>query len=253
MTSVAVWLGTLILYVPTPHGGGFVSADSRYDAGEPARRDEAQKIFLCGRAAVCAVSGGLRLDVTTDEGNAGTLDISALLERTSTAMRANEDQTPEALLASLRSAMYAGMLGFWDKFLAGRRVAAPMSMRLGAPSVCTILFVAPGSVAQVQFPLIERRGSDGLWTHDLREPMTRDADPLRPLAQGHTECVSPSEKLPANPNELEALYAPARETESCRDVIGGAVDIAVIEDGVARWLQRKGPKPLATGGNPTIQ
>ena len=78
MTSLAVWLGTPILFVPTPRGA-FVSADSRQDAGDPATRDQARKIFLCGRAAVCAVSGGLRLDAATEDA-AGTLDMAVIEE-----------------------------------------------------------------------------------------------------------------------------------------------------------------------------
>ena len=149
MTSLAIWLGTLILFMPTPRGS-VVSADSRYDGGDPERRDQARKIFLCGRAAVCAVSGGLRLEASNEEG-AGTLDIAALLEETSARMRAGDDQSPEALLETVRTSLHKGIREFWSRYLDGRRVAAPMSVRLGAPSVCTILIVTPGRVAQIQF------------------------------------------------------------------------------------------------------
>jgi hypothetical protein len=227
MTSVAVWLGTLILFVPTPHGA-LVSADSRFDGGDPAKRDQARKIFLCGRAAVCAVSGGLRLEVKTED-SSGTLDIAALLEETSAKMRAAEDQTPEAL----STAMHREIAAFWERYLNGRRVAAPMSLRLGAPSVCTILFAAPGRLVQIQFPFIEQRTPDGLWTHELREPAMRVMDPTRPLAQGHTECH------PRTMGEIDELYARAQESEACRAVIGGPIDIAVIEGNEARWLRNK--------------
>ncbi len=247
MTSVAVWLGTLILFVPTPRGA-FVSADSRHDGGDPAKHDQARKIFLCGRAAVCAVSGGLRLDASTEEA-AGTLDVSASLERTSARMRESENQSAAVLFETLRTSMPEEIREFWRKFLAGRRVDAPMSLRLGAPSVCTILFVAPGFVAQMQFPFTERRLADGTWTHELREPVVRRVDAMRPLAQGHTECLLTPAKLPDSADGVEELYAPARETPFCRDVIGGPVDIAAIEDGEARWVQRKAElaavKPLA--------
>lgn len=241
MTSVAIWVGTLILFVPTPRGA-LVSADSRFDAGDPARRDEARKIFLCGRAAVCAVSGGLRLDATADE-SSGTLDISAALEAASVRMRANEDQSPAALLEIARTSLHGEMQRFWARFLAGRRVAAPLSARLGAPSVCTILLAAPGYLAQMQFPIGERRTADGMWTHELHDPVVRLADSARPLAQGHTECVSPPDKLPESAEQLDALYTPARALPFCSDAIGGPIDIAAIEDGQARWLRNKLPAP----------
>ena len=248
MTAVAVWLGTLILFVPTPRGA-FVSADSRHDGGDAAKRDHARKIFLCGRAAVCAVSGGLRLDASTEEA-AGTLDVAALLEKTSARMLESENQDPAVLLETLQTSMPEELRAFWGKFLSGRRVAAPMSLRLGAPSVCTILFVAPGFVAQMQFPFIERRLADGTWTHELRDPVVKRVDAMRPLAQGHTECLVTPAKLPVSADEVEKLYAPARETPFCRDVIGGPVDVAAIENGKARWVRRKAElaavKPLAT-------
>lgn len=231
MTSLAIWLGTLILFMPTPRGS-VVSADSRYDGGDPEHRDQARKIFLCGRAAVCAVSGGLRLEASNEVG-AGTLDIAALLEETSARMRAGDDQSPEALLETVRASLHKGIGEFWSRYLDGRRVAAPMSVRLGAPSVCTILLVTPGRVAQIQFPLLERRLADGTWSHELREPAVRFADPARPLAQGHVAC------LPQMTGEIDALYGQTQEVEFCRDVIGGPIDIAVIEEGQARWLRNK--------------
>ena len=242
MTSVAVWVGTLILFVPTPRGGAVVSADSRFDGGAAAVRDQARKIFLCGRAAVCAVSGGLRLEASAG-GATGTLDISAALAAASIKMRASGDQTPAALVDILGTSIQAELREFWGRFLAGRRVAAPMSLRLGAPSVCTVLLAMPGYLAQVQFPIAERRAPDGAWIHELRNPAVRLADAARPLAQGHTECVSPPEQLPASMDDIDAFYAPIRDTPFCRDVIGGPVDIAAIEDGEARWLRNKLPAP----------
>ena len=61
----------------------------------------------------------------------------------------------------------------------------------------------------------------------------RFADPARPLAQGHVAC------LPQMIGEIDALYGQTQEVEFCRDVIGGPIDIAVIEEGQARWLRNK--------------
>ncbi len=88
-------------------------------------------------------------------------------------MRDSENQNPAVLFETLRKSMPNEIRAFWRKFLAGRRVAAPMSLRLGAPSVCTILFVASGFVAQMQFPFTERRLADGTWTHERWDPLVR--------------------------------------------------------------------------------
>ena len=242
MTSVAIWLGTLILFLPSADRA-IVAADSRHDGGDPARRDEARKIFLCGRAAVCAVSGGLRIDASVDEA-AGTLDIAALLERTSESMRAAEDQSPAKLLEMLRSSLDGGIGAFWSRYLAGRRVAAPLSTRLGAPSVCTILFAVqagtgPLAVAQIQFPFTERRLPDGTWAHELLDPVVRLAEAARPLAQGHAGCLPSMDLRAAGLGEIDAIYSRAQEVEFCREVIGGPVDVASIEGGEAKWLRRK--------------
>lgn len=253
MTSVAIWLGTLILYLPSPHGA-YLSADSRHDGGDPARRDEAQKIFLCGKAAVCAISGGLRMDVTGADGKAASFDLQALLAGLSAEMTASGDQRPEALLATLRAAVNTRLQEFWKSHLAGRRVAAPMSQRLGAPSLFTLLLAAQGEavgappiLVQVMFPFREQQLEDGTWVQELREPITRFADATRPLAQGRTDCMRIRPDQPPDTSTREAtlgtmvaLYRRAQETSACEAVIGGAVDIAVIGDGAeARWLRRK--------------
>lgn len=261
MTLVAIWLGTLILYLPSPHGA-YLSADSRHDGGDPSRRDEARKIFLCGKAAVCGISGALRLEVKAND-ETGAFDVPALLNTVSAEMAVSEDQSPEKLLATVRGALTRRLHEFWNRHLTGRRVAEPMSRRLGAASVFTLLFAARApqeeavTLVQVMFPFREFRLADGTWAHELSEPITRYADPSRPLAQGRTDCmrIRPDQPpdtatRPATLATMESLYGRAREVESCEAVIGGPVDIAVIEKtGDARWLRRK--ESTTRAGTPT--
>ena len=263
MTSVAIWLGTLILYLPAPHGA-YLSADSRYDGGDPARRDEAQKIFLCGKAAVCAISGGLRMDVTGENGKAASFDLQALTAAASAEMLASADQRPEALVNLLRGSITPRLQQFWNSYLAGRRVTAPLSQRLGAASLFTLLLAAEGAgpgepvtLVQIMFPFREQRLGDGTWVQELREPVTRVADASRPLAQGRTDCmrIRPDQPPDTGTREatlatMEGLYGRAQEVAACEAVIGGAIDIAVIENGAARWLRRKPAEPSTRAGTP---
>ncbi|MBM3794994.1 MAG: hypothetical protein FJW31_13200 [Acidobacteria bacterium] len=253
MTSLAVWLGTLILYLPTPDGA-YVSADSRHDGGDPAHRDEARKIFLCGRPAVCAISGGLRFEAASESGK-GTLNLAGMLKEASAkllATDAKEPVPPAVLTAEVRAALESGIVDFWEQHVTGRRVVTPLSLRLGAPSVATILIAARDAggamaLAQMQFPFSERRLADGTWQHELRPPVLRWQDAARPLAQGCGDCmrVAPDHAREVATREdtlatLNNLYARAQEVEFCRNIIGGEVDLAVVEpDGGARWLRRK--------------
>lgn len=239
MTSVAIWLGTLILYLPAPPGA-YVTADSRHDGGDPAQRDQARKIFLCGPAAVCAISGGLRIEAAAD-GRRETLDLAAALARQSQPA----DVESLAFFEQVRVAMAADIAAFWTRNLANRRTAAPMSLRLGSPSLCAILIAARSSggalaLAQIAFPFTERRLEDGTWMHELLEPIVRLADPARPLAQGRPDCMRAAPAAGEVTLEaIDALYARTQEVEFCRALIGGPVDVAMIDESEARWLRRK--------------
>jgi hypothetical protein len=241
---------TLILMLPTAHGI-YVAADSRYDGGDPAKRDQANKVFLCGKRAVCAISGGLILNARTIDGereSEGSLDVAGELERAAAEMaEAPAAEQVEWLVGRMQSAIRA----FWDKHLDARRVPTRMSARLGASSVCTILFVrmeesGEGSAHQIQFQFRERFHPDGGWLHQLASPVARPADPARPLAQGATHCmrIRPDEPPAMETREetlktLGALFERTRDGGACEAVVGGAVDVAVISAEGSRWLARK--------------
>ncbi len=244
MTTLAVWTGTLILFLPTPHGF-YVTADSRHDGGPAAEADQAQKIFLCGENAVCAISGALRITVTKPDGSAETFDIAAALDRI------GRDLPPDAQATQVAAAIYADLRTFWVQNLADP-VAIPLSQRTLAPSVSTILFArrnaATGGMdlSQIQFPFSESAIEGHGWVHDLRPPVIRPADASRPLAQGKTECMlitadqPPAIETPEETLEtIQALYARTQIDPYCKSIIGGPVDIAVIGDEGARWLSRK--------------
>ncbi len=237
---------TLILLLPTAHGL-YVSADSRYDGGDPDKRDQARKLFLCGKRAVCGISGGLVVNVRSTESE-GSLDVAGNLEEIA-------KQIPEASAADqvrwLANRMQGAIRDFWAKHLEGRRVPRPMSAMLGAPSVCTILFArmdesGEASLYQVQFQFREVPHPEGGWLHELGNPAIRPADAGRPLAQGATHCmrIRPDQPPAVETREetlgtLKTLFARTQDGGSCAAVIGGPVDIAVITADGAAWLERK--------------
>lgn len=253
MVTIGILIGTLILYLPTPHGA-YVAADSRHDGGDPAQADQAQKVFLCGPHAVCAISGAMRLNVAVDTPGGtqeGTLDLSQLLASVSTELG---DGSSEEIARRLAYRMQAGIEPFWRRHLEDQRVAQPMSLRLGAQALATVLLArreANGRnyLAQIQLQFSEERHPEGGWVHRLRSPYIHVADGARPLAQGKTLCmrINPEEKPAAKTREqtlesIRALFSRAQEIPSCASVIGGLVDVAVIEANeanAARWLTRK--------------
>jgi hypothetical protein len=244
MTTLAVWTGTLILFLPTPHGA-YVTADSRHDGGPAAEADQARKIFLCGPDAVCAISGSLRVTVTRPTGEATTFDVAGTLERAAKSLDAGADAETVA------QAIQSELGPFWEKHLSDP-VASPLSSRTLARSVSTILFarrVAESGemqLAQIQFPFHERQDAGGGWLHELRPPVIHAADAARPLAQGKTECmgIRPDEPPDVETREstlaaVRILYERTQADAYCRTIIGGPVDVAVIDAGGPRWLARK--------------
>lgn len=249
MTSLAVWTGTLILFLPAPHGA-YISADSRHDGGPATEADHAQKIFRCGANAVCAISGSLRMTVTRPNGEASTFDVAGTLDRIAKSLE--EGDADPAVIAQ---AMQAELQPFWAKHLA-EPVGSPLSSRTLARSVSTILVARrlPASgemqLVQIQFPFLERYEAGSGWFHELRPPIIYPADPTRPLAQGKTECmgISPDEPPDTDTREstlatIQALYARTQHEPYCKSIIGGPVDIAVIDAEGVRWLQQKSKVP----------
>ncbi|MEZ5399421.1 MAG: hypothetical protein R2729_07105 [Bryobacteraceae bacterium] len=241
MTTLAVWTGTLILFLPTQHGF-YVTADSRHDGGPAAEADQARKIFLCGPSAVCAISGALRMTVTRPNGEAATFDLSAGLEKVA------KDAPPDLTPAQVAAAIYADLRTFWVQYLASP-IGAPLSSRTLARSVSTILVARrlPGSgqmeLVQIQFPFTETRVDKG-WVHELRPPAIHPADAERPLAQGKTECmgIRPDEPPSVETREetlatIDALYTRTQSDSYCKSIIGGPVRVAVIDVEGARWLR----------------
>ncbi|MEZ5353145.1 MAG: hypothetical protein R2762_10960 [Bryobacteraceae bacterium] len=242
MTTLAVWTGTLILFLPAQHGY-YVSADSRHDGGPAAEADEAKKIFLCGPHAVCAISGALRMTVTRPSGDAATFDLSAALDRAARAA------TIDVRANVIAAAIYAELRTFWVQHLA-MPVAARLSERTLAPSVSTILFAhrdpdtGKVELAQIQFPFVETQVAGGAWTHELRPPVIRPADAARPLAQGKTECMMiRADEPPAVETRaqtlatVKALYARTQTDDYCKSIIGGPIHVAVLDEEGARWLE----------------
>jgi hypothetical protein len=234
-------LATLILFLPTPHGA-YIAADSRHDGGDPALRDQARKIFLCGPRGVCAISGALRLSV-----NDATLDIVALLDAAS-------QRIPEApasqQAAFLASQLHAGISAFWQEHVNHRRLAQPLARLLLATSVSNVLFAQrepTGEIGlyQIFFPFRQSEDPEGGWVHTLRDPVIQPADGARPLAQGKTECmrIRPDQPPAVATRDqtletIRALYQRTQLTDDfCRSIIGGPTPIAVIEpDGHTHWL-----------------
>ena len=58
----------------------------------------------------------MRIEAAVDDA-AGTLDIAALLERTSERMRTAENQSPAQLLDTLRSSLASEIGVFWSRYL----------------------------------------------------------------------------------------------------------------------------------------
>ncbi len=246
---------TLVLVLPAAHGI-YVAADSRYDGGDPVQKDRARKIFLCGKRAVCAISGALILNGRTvhPENGAvkqGSLRIDEELEKASAEM---PDGRAEEQIEWLGRRLHAPIRKFWDEFLKDRPIPEPMSSWLGAPSVSTILYAGIGedggaTVVQMQFPFRERRVPEGV-LHDLGDPALYPADPARPLAQGSTRCmgIRPDEPPEVETREqtiatLKALFGRTQESGYCASVVGGPTDIAVIDNEGAAWLSRKAGDP----------
>jgi hypothetical protein len=244
MTTIAVWIGTLILYLPASHGL-YVSADSRHDGGDPAQADEARKIFLCGPEAVCAISGALRLTVTRPSGEKATLDVVQLLDDLS------RDLPAEATAQNVARLLDEKIAAFWNEHLT-KPVGSRLSARTLAPSLCTVLFVRRGALAQIQFPFREQFKEGVGWNHERLTPVIIESDPARPLAQGKTECmgIRPDQPPLIETREetlatIRVLYRRTESDDYCRAIIGGPIDIAVIDDGGSRWLARKGPAGVA--------
>jgi len=253
MNFIAAAAGTLILFLPAPHGL-YVAADSRHDGGDPEQADEARKIFLCGPRGVCAISGALRLTVTKEDGSSGELDVAGELARTA------RDAPEDGLAAFVARRMDAAIRRFWEENM-NEPVSTRLTARLQAPSVCTILVVSAqhgletARMDQIQFPFEERPAADGAFLHELKEPVIRPADPKRPLAQGKTECMMITADTPPAVETREetlatirALYARTQLDPSCRSIIGGPVDIAVILPDGAHWLRRKGQRIASSPG-----
>lgn len=252
MISLPGLAWTLILFLPAPHGL-WVAADSRFDGGDAARKDEARKIFLCGKRAICAISGALILNAKTQDAagavREGSFALAGMVEKLSGEL---PEASADEQIAWLSRQIHAGLELFWKEHIAGRPLGQPMSASLGAPSVCTVLFVkreatGEAALAQVQFPFREIRTPDG-WLHELQAPVVRPADPQRPLAQGATTCprIDPTEPPLVDTREqtaatLKQLFARAGEGGYCESVIGGPADIAVIDAQGAAWIERKAP------------
>jgi hypothetical protein len=101
-------------------------------------------------------------------------------------------------------------------------------------------------LAQIQFPFRERFEEGSGWKHELLAPVVIESDPARPLAQGKTECMGVRPDQPPRIETREETLSTIRElyrrTESddyCRAIIGGPVDVAVIDDEGSRWVARK--------------
>ncbi|MFN7920187.1 MAG: hypothetical protein U0Q16_08825 [Bryobacteraceae bacterium] len=243
MSTLGAWIGTLILFLPAPHGV-YVTADSRYDGGDPALVDRARKILHCGPAGVCAISGALRLVVTPAEGEPVTFDVEKALEEVAETL--DEAAAPRSI--ALR--MHAKLSLFWGAHLA-KPVASQLSERLHAASVCTILFArreadsGDVSVAQIQFPFVEQRDASGGWLHILQDPVVRGGDAKRPIAQGRTECLKRGDATAetatreATLDSIRRIYGRAQARPECAAVIGGPVDVMVLDSDGVHWLARK--------------
>lgn len=253
MSFLAAALGTLILFLPTSHGL-YVAADSRNDGGDAAQADEAQKIFLCGTHGVCAISGAMRLTVTKKDGTTGELDVAEALRK------AARDAPAAGVPAFLSERMNAAIAEFWRQHM-NEPVGTRLTARLLAPSVCTILVATAESgpesarLDQIQFPFVERANEDGTFSHELQQPVIRQADPKRPLAQGKTDCMKITADMPPaietreeTLTTIRALYERTQYDPYCKTIIGGPVDIAVILPDGAHWLRRKGERVASAAG-----
>lgn len=256
MISLPGLAWTLILFLPAPHGL-YVAADSRFDGGADGRKDEARKIFLCGKRAVCAISGALILNAKTQDAEGavreGSFDLAGLVEKLSAEL---PETNAEEQIGWLASRIHAGLAPFWRDHIGGRPLGRPMSASLGAPSVCTLLFAkrevtGETALVQVQFPFREIRSPEG-WFHELQSPVVRPADPQRPLAQGATTCpkIDPTEPPLVETREqtaatLKQMFLRTRDGGYCESVIGGPVDIAVADEQGAAWIARKDQSPAS--------
>ena len=234
-------LATLILFLPTSHGA-YLAADSRHDGGDPAERDQARKIFLCGPHGVCAISGALRVTVREQ-----TLSIAAILSDLSQRI---PDGPAQEQVRFLASELHAAIDAYWQKNIQDQRLAQPLTRLLLAPTVSTVLYAKRDSsgemfLYQIFFPFRQAQHAEGGWLHTLRDPVIQAADAARPLAQGKTDCMNiRADEPPAvsTPEEtlstIRFLYQRSQQfDEFCRAIIGGPTRVAIIDPtGNARWV-----------------
>lgn len=245
MSTLLQLAQTLILVLPTSHGV-YVSADSR-NGEDPSNRDGARKLFLCGKSAVCAISGARILNASAydPDGKAakGALDLSTELEMASREM-------PEAPAADqvewLADRMQRPLAEFWRTYLRDRRVILPLSKKLGSRDLATILFARADALYQIHLQFDELAHESGGWLHLLQAPSVRPSDVSRPLAQGQTLCmrIRPSEPPAVATREetlrtITELYKRTQDGGFCERMIGGPVEIAVVEVEGASMLKRK--------------
>lgn len=235
-------LATLILFLPTANGA-YVAADSRHDGGDPAERDQARKIFLCGPHGVCAISGALRVTVREE-----TLNIGAIL---SDVAQRIPDGPAQQQVRFLATELHRAIDSYWQKNIQDQRLAQPLTKLLLAPTVSTVLFAKrdpSGEVFlyQIFFPFRQTQHSEGGWLHELRDALIQPADAARPLAQGKTDCMNiRADEAPAvaTPEEtldtIRALYQRTQQADDfCRAIIGGPTLVAIIDSsGNARWVE----------------
>lgn len=236
-----IGLATLILFLPTSHGA-YLAADSRHDGGDPAERDQARKMFLCGPHGVCAISGALRVTVREQ-----TLSIAAILSDLSQRI---PDGPAQEQVRFLASELHAAIDAYWQKNIQDQRLAQPLTRLLLAPTVSTVLYAKRDSsgemfLYQIFFPFRQAQHAEGGWLHTLRDPVIQPADAARPLAQGKTDCMNiRADEPPAvsTPEEtlstIRFLYQRSQQfDEFCRAIIGGPTRVAIIDPtGNARWV-----------------
>ena len=191
-------------------------------------------------------------DDATGKTATSTLDALELLSSASASIPAGDGQKQAEFLTE---SLHAALRKHWRFAVDNRRLDSPINPS-GSPdqnSVFTLLFVRRMSgelpeIFEIKFPFRELPRAGGGWANYLDPPSLLKLDPNSNTAraQGSTQCL----RLPDDPavlnsrstlvGAIELIYERASQLASpCKDLIGGPVDIAVIDNSGFQWLRKK--------------
>jgi len=253
--SLSVTGGSLLVCVIAPEAVYF-SADSRYAGARGALRNAARKLIPWGESALCGLCGLLRFtrtefDLREDAPvSQRTVEIADVISN----LEAAGAQAEPALSGSLVDSFYRVFAPVWAEF--AERLDRPFSRSAAASEGATqrlaqLLYAnraASGDVLLRSIDLIHHvsRTGRGDYNSRLEQPVVRTLFEGRALkrrlfVRGRRSCAG-TPAIRRDEPALDAIDRIYRETQSashCARVIGGPIDVAVIDNAGRRWLRRK--------------